>query len=818
MRRDLLERVFRTCADLKEGETLVIVTDGKRESIASLFRDVAVGMGVETSLIAQYSRSQKEEALGGYVEEALGAADLGLLVTNPWLARIAAQQLRLKRRRVRLLHVATTTREGLEYLVDVDYADLEQRAQRVCEGIQAGSTLRFTTAYGTELQVQVAGPPLVDIGLATKPGSYATLPAGELLFEPVPGTATGCLVVDGSMSGLGPIERPIRIKIEKGVAVDVEPADLRHLLDPSRRDSLLITQLGLGLNPRARVTGSGIEDRRAPGALHVTLAASVGPRSGRASVAPLLAITNAPQVFLGDRELSRDLAAPPAPKEAAGEAAPEPVDLRAFAAGAGDTHRLHFDTAHDAQYLVDLATQTFLLVNPAFEALTGFSRDELLFGTVKAPDLIAPESQETYARKRENRKELAAERYVIRLRTKAGEKKPVEASVQRVLVNGRTLVVGSLRDITEQERREKLQKEKLYELAMNGSRIMALAEKIKNVPPLAHDLLHAMDERDILEKAGERMTDRRKLAFLEVNIYLVKDDALVLSYTSARRPSRRYDMKKDNKFVRIVRGELEPVYDETEVVLPLTTGRDLTTGRERPLGLLQVNVDQKERALIAGNEPALKGYQDVIRTLADMLGIIIDNARLYETVRMQSVTDQLTKVFNRRYFDRKLMDELKRALRYGRDLSLVLIDVDHFKEINDTYGHKQGDIVLSEVADLFRKQSREVDVVCRYGGDEFVLLLPETSLEQAVIKAENLRKGLGAHAFTSVVEKLSHLRLSLSVGVSAVSPEVKNEDELMRSSDEALYEAKRSGRDRVCVWNAKGIRCVTPTPGTDGKS
>jgi diguanylate cyclase (GGDEF)-like protein len=124
--------------------------------------------------------------------------------------------------------------------------------------------------------------------------------------------------------------------------------------------------------------------------------------------------------------------------------------------------------------------------------------------------------------------------------------------------------------------------------------------------------------------------------------------------------------------------------------------------------------------------------------------------------------------------------------------------VDHFKEINDRMSYQQGDLVLMEAGKLFRTHTREVDMVCRYGGDEFAILMPETSYEHALIKAENLRQVIRTTEFTNAADPSKPLKLTLSIGVTAHHLEVRSGDELLRAVDEALHTAKRSGRDAVC--------------------
>lgn len=171
------------------------------------------------------------------------------------------------------------------------------------------------------------------------------------------------------------------------------------------------------------------------------------------------------------------------------------------------------------------------------------------------------------------------------------------------------------------------------------------------------------------------------------------------------------------------------------------------------------------------------------------------NARL----EALATTDGLTGLHNRRYLDTVLFSELRRTLRYKAPLSIVLLDIDRFKAVNDTYGHVVGDAVLRGVAELIMRHARATDVAARYGGEEIVLVLPHTDARGAGELAERLRKQIGqaTHSHGGVT-----FRVTASFGIATydAGPQALNPEELLRQADEALYEAKRSGRDRVAVW------------------
>lgn len=167
------------------------------------------------------------------------------------------------------------------------------------------------------------------------------------------------------------------------------------------------------------------------------------------------------------------------------------------------------------------------------------------------------------------------------------------------------------------------------------------------------------------------------------------------------------------------------------------------------------------------------------------------NQRLLEL----SNTDTLTGLCNRRCLLETLDKELERSARSMLSLSLVMVDIDHFKKVNDTYGHQQGDAVLVAVSDLLRASLRQYDLAARFGGEEFTLVLPDTEMAQATEVAERIRAAASARSFTG---SLKDLKLTLSLGVAAFPHgNIKSVDDLIREADYALYNAKRSGRNRV---------------------
>jgi diguanylate cyclase (GGDEF)-like protein len=186
-------------------------------------------------------------------------------------------------------------------------------------------------------------------------------------------------------------------------------------------------------------------------------------------------------------------------------------------------------------------------------------------------------------------------------------------------------------------------------------------------------------------------------------------------------------------------------------------------------------------------------------SIADQLALAVANMKLREALRSQSIRDSLTGWFNRRYMEETLEREILRASRSRRPLSIIMLDVDHFKEFNDSFGHEAGDMVLQKLCQTLKSHVRNEDVACRYGGDEFVLVLPDTSAELAASRAEELRIAV-AQMSMQYQAQLPGL-LTLSVGVATFPTDGNTLKELLRASDDALFRAKSDGRDRVRLHN-----------------
>lgn len=253
----------------------------------------------------------------------------------------------------------------------------------------------------------------------------------------------------------------------------------------------------------------------------------------------------------------------------------------------------------------------------------------------------------------------------------------------------------------------------------------------------------------------------------------------------------------------------------TDLVMPELDGMELCkyvreTSSEGYVYIIMLTSQDSRENMISGLEAGADEYlvkpvnraelMVRLKTAERILTLESSLRKSYEEIKALSVRDPLTKVYNRGYLDERLVHEVKRAYRFERPVSLIMFDIDHFKLINDTFGHAIGDRALVECAELMRLSIRqEIDWIARYGGEEFVIVLPETLLPGALNAAERLRIKLASSVMTA---DSSEIRVTASFGVTSFTPSSQKEDlsmaaALITGADQALYRAKNEGRNRV---------------------
>lgn len=208
---------------------------------------------------------------------------------------------------------------------------------------------------------------------------------------------------------------------------------------------------------------------------------------------------------------------------------------------------------------------------------------------------------------------------------------------------------------------------------------------------------------------------------------------------------------------------------------------------DRVLGILMVHQTSHVRDWQAGEVR-------LIAALADQLAVAISHAQLFEQVKHQAITDGLTGLYNHIYFKNRLVEELNRAQRKGTQCSLLMVDLDKLKFINDNFGHPIGDAAIRRVSTVLKSLIRSGDTAARYGGEEFAVILPETPLSEAVLIADRLRRNINRHPVPGLGN------ISASIGAAVFPTQAMSMEDLVDKADKALYVAKRGGRNRVCVW------------------
>jgi len=183
-----------------------------------------------------------------------------------------------------------------------------------------------------------------------------------------------------------------------------------------------------------------------------------------------------------------------------------------------------------------------------------------------------------------------------------------------------------------------------------------------------------------------------------------------------------------------------------------------------------------------------------LEAVADICATAIQNSHYVERVKQLAYLDGLTGIFNRRFFELRILEEIDRARRFNTGMAVLMVDIDQFKRLNDEFGHLLGDEVLRQVSSMFHQQLRKIDVVCRYGGEEFAILLSQTNPQHALGVAEKLRRLVETWQFPGVPRSVT-----ISAGVATFPDHGTSRDELVKSADAGLYAAKQGGRNRVLL-------------------
>jgi diguanylate cyclase (GGDEF)-like protein len=335
-------------------------------------------------------------------------------------------------------------------------------------------------------------------------------------------------------------------------------------------------------------------------------------------------------------------------------------------------------------------------------------------------------------------------------------------------------------------------------MALQNARLYALerrrASQLQAINAIAQQMTAVLDLKELLSKVCVLVKDAFHVA--HVSVLLKEEDELVLHAQHGRLTPRiseggrvsaatglwgrslqgaktliNNDSKTDPEYVDFY------VETKSRMAIPLVSFG-------QALGVLVLDSEDTNAFNIADMQP--------LESVADICATAIQNAHYVERVKQLAYLDGLTGIFNRRFFELRMAEELDRARRFGAGMAVIMVDIDHFKRLNDEFGHLLGDEVLRQISSIFHQQLRKIDVVCRYGGEEFAILLSQTDPQHALMVAEKLRSVVAGWQFPGVPRSVT-----ISAGTANYPDHGTTRDALVKAADAGLYSAKQAGRNRV---------------------
>ena len=473
-------------------------------------------------------------------------------------------------------------------------------------------------------------------------------------------------------------------------------------------------------------------------------------------------------------------------------------------------YRRLFEAARDGILILDAASRRITDVNPYMVELLGFSPAELQGKELWEIGLLkdAQASQDAF-------RELELKGYIryenLPLQTKEGKRREVEFVSNVYGEDGHQVIQCNIRDITERKHAEET-------IRKSNDDLMALVAELRRRDG-EMQLLTRMN--DLLQTCNTQEEAYRVISLLGGELFPGQNGCIAVLHASGRylEMAARWGDEASVECIfsledcwALRRGSFQ------EVIAP-------QVGLCRHF-VQQIATDYLCAPLIVQGEilgllclvgaAARKGKQQVSQQqLAMMTGesikLCLSNLKLREKLHLQANHDPLTGLFNRRYLDDTLWRELHRARRRNSPLGVAMLDLDHFKRFNDTFGHDVGDSLLRELGQLLREKLRKSDITCRYGGEEFVLILPDSSLADTHQRVEEIR-GLIKELKIRHGDQLLGT-VAVSAGVAGAPEHGSTAAELLRAADNALYAAKQAGRDRVVVYGAKESWSTPPRSG-----
>jgi diguanylate cyclase (GGDEF)-like protein len=292
-----------------------------------------------------------------------------------------------------------------------------------------------------------------------------------------------------------------------------------------------------------------------------------------------------------------------------------------------------------------------------------------------------------------------------------------------------------------------------------------------------------------------------RIAPSEIIFFMAQGTGFEVVYQTGlySRGKRTYDIKGTLLDMAVKNRESVYISDVRSYRSPIMPFKTDNTGSVFVLPMLYEKDVLGILALLLEKTSAISPHQiKLLEVLGNQASTSMANAKFYSEIERLAITDGLTGLFNHRHFQERLTQEFSRLERFSEPISLLLVDIDFFKKINDTYGHPVGDAVLKKVSDIIKKTIRNIDIPARYGGEEFAVVLPGTDEKGAMNMAERLRKTV---MDTKFVSGKNNFNVTISIGISTSAGDIKKKEELVERADKALYHAKRTGRNQSIHWN-----------------
>lgn len=356
--------------------------------------------------------------------------------------------------------------------------------------------------------------------------------------------------------------------------------------------------------------------------------------------------------------------------------------------------------------------------------------------------------------------------------------------------------------IKEELKYKRLLEKRSRQVEKANKELQARLKEITLLYDITSSMASTLDLEDLLKRIAQKVGET--LGFKEFAILLldanIKKLRVVASYGLPEKEFIGMEFEPGEGVVGRVFKTGEPVLIQDTMADP--NYLHWKGKKVEPGSFLAIPVKYKEEVLgvFAFNSPNIDGFSKrdikLLSAVASQAAIVIENARLYEQTKELSIRDELTGLYNRRWFNQRIVEEFKRAERFNSALSILMIDIDFFKHYNDRFGHSTGDLALKRVADLLLENVREVDSVARYGGEEFVIILPKTGEKEAHMVAEKLRQKMEKSEMPYGTTQPGG-RFTISIGYSTYPVKAKEITELINQADKALYIAKEKGRNRV---------------------